>query len=349
MAKQRSIESDEIREASVYAKRLNAVLNTAIDAIITIDGSGSITDINKATVRMFGYGRDELIGSNVRMLMPSPYREQHDGYLASYHQTGVKKIIGFGREVIGRRKDGTHFPVDLAVTEVSGFNLFTGIIRDISRRKALEQRLLSAHDEERRFLARELHDGVAGYMTGIGLLAKGLQTRLERADSSEAKNVAELVGYIHQAHEELRHLSHELMPTQIQPDSFVRELEALARQYDSGSPVTCRFQCSDPVHLAVEPDICTHLYRIAQEAVSNAMRHAKASEITIKLTQTTDAISLCVEDDGIGIQGKSHGRDALGLDNMGYRAGLIGALFIMTAPAGGGTKVICTLPITQNH
>jgi PAS domain S-box-containing protein len=137
--------------------RLRAVLETAVDAVITIDERGRIQSVNPATLRMFGYSVSELIGQNVSILMPSPYREEHDGYLARYMRTGEKRIIGIGREVEARRKDGTVFSVDLAVSEVEPGKLFTGMIRDISDRKLAESRL------------RE-----ADRMASIGTLAAGL-------------------------------------------------------------------------------------------------------------------------------------------------------------------------------
>lgn len=124
--------------------RLRAILDTAVDAIITIDGRGLIQTVNPATERMFGYTQSELIGQNVKIFMPPTYHDEHDGYLARYRQTGEKRIIGVGREVQGRRKDGTVFPIDLAVSEVEPGMLFTGVIRDISERKIMEANLRQA-------------------------------------------------------------------------------------------------------------------------------------------------------------------------------------------------------------
>ena len=101
------------------AAKLRGILETAVTAIITIDQHGSIESINPATERLFGYSASELIGQNVKVLMPEPYRGEHDGYIASYLATGTKKIIGIGREASGRRKDGTTFPLHLSVSEFS--------------------------------------------------------------------------------------------------------------------------------------------------------------------------------------------------------------------------------------
>ncbi len=115
--------------------RTRAILDAAVDAIITIDERGAIESMNPATERMFGYSAAELVGKNVKMLMPPPFHDEHDGYLLNYLATGEKKIIGFGREVVGLRKDGTTFPMHLAVSELwlGNRRMFTGIARDITQ------------------------------------------------------------------------------------------------------------------------------------------------------------------------------------------------------------------------
>ncbi|HWB49503.1 MAG TPA: PAS domain S-box protein [Stellaceae bacterium] len=120
-----------------------AVVDTAVDAIVVIDSTGAIRSVNQATERIFGYAANELLGRNVNMLMPQPYAEEHDGYLANYLRTGTKKIIGIGREVAGKRKDGSVFPMDLSVGEArdGGEPIFVGVIRDITERKAAEAAL----------------------------------------------------------------------------------------------------------------------------------------------------------------------------------------------------------------
>jgi PAS domain S-box-containing protein len=123
--------------------KTRAIVEAAVDGIITIESDGRIESLNKAAERLFGYPSDELIGRNVSMLMPEPYSSEHDGYVRRYQRTGVKKIIGTGREVVGLRKDGTTFPMDLAISEmvVGERRMFTGIVRDISERKRIETAL----------------------------------------------------------------------------------------------------------------------------------------------------------------------------------------------------------------
>jgi PAS domain S-box-containing protein len=123
--------------------RLQSVIDSAVDGIIVIDAKGRIESFNRGAERLFGHPASEAIGRNVNMLMPSPYHEEHDGYLARYLETGAAKIIGIGREVIGRRRDGTTFPLHLSVGEmtIGGERKFTGVVHDLSQRVQLEERL----------------------------------------------------------------------------------------------------------------------------------------------------------------------------------------------------------------
>lgn len=135
--------------------RLRALLEAAVDGIISISEQGVVELMNLAAERLFGYRAAEVVGRNVSLLMPSPYREEHDAYIARYLATGQKRIIGIGREAVGRRKDGTTFPIELAVAEAwaGGQRTFMGIVRDITGRKAAEQALLANKEELERAVA----------------------------------------------------------------------------------------------------------------------------------------------------------------------------------------------------
>jgi len=132
--------SRELRESEAH---MQAIVETIVDAIVTIDAKGIVMHVNPATERIFGHGRDDLVGRNINILMPAPYHEQHDSYLHRYLETGERRVIGVGRETVGRRKDGSTFPLYLAVSELhlDERRLFTGIMRDISDRKRAEQAL----------------------------------------------------------------------------------------------------------------------------------------------------------------------------------------------------------------
>lgn len=131
------------------AQRLNGIIDAAIDGIITIDSKGVIESINMAAANQFGYSEKEVIGNNITMLMPQPYRAEHDGYIDRYMTTKKPRIIGIGREVVGKTKDGKEFPFRLAVSEVilNDRIIFTGIIHDLSDVKAAEQKLLALNQK----------------------------------------------------------------------------------------------------------------------------------------------------------------------------------------------------------
>ena len=154
---------DQIAEREA---RLQAILDTAVDGIITIDNLGIIDSVNSATEEMFGYRAEELIGHNVKELMPDSYRENHDAFLDAYLETKKRKIIGIGREVEGRRKDGSLFPMDLSVSEfiVADERRFMGLMRDISERKRVER-------EARRHLDELAH---ASRLSALGEMATGI-------------------------------------------------------------------------------------------------------------------------------------------------------------------------------
>ncbi len=136
---------------TVSEDRLSALLDAAVDAVVLIDPRGRVSRFNRAAERLFGYTPEEVVGHNVSMLMPEPYHSEHDGYLARHRTTGEARIIGIGREVVARRRDGTVFPIDLSVGEFSSGDErgYVGILRDISERKRQEERLRLQADELR--------------------------------------------------------------------------------------------------------------------------------------------------------------------------------------------------------
>src|SRR5918999_741130 len=123
--------------AAPAEERMRSVVNHVVDGIISIDERGTVATFNPAAERIFGYERSEVVGQNVKMLMPDPFRTQHDDYISNYIRTGQAKIIGIGREVIGQRRDGSTFPMELAISvfRLAEHRYFTGIVRDITDRK----------------------------------------------------------------------------------------------------------------------------------------------------------------------------------------------------------------------
>jgi PAS domain S-box-containing protein len=150
-----------VPESTEAEERMHSVVNHVVDGIISIDDHGTVTTFNPAAERIFGYAAQQVIGQNIKMLMPEPYHSQHDGYIANYLRTGQAKIIGIGREVVGWRKDGSAFPMDLAISvfRLGQARHFTGIVRDITERKRAEGKLREA-EERMRSIVDHVIDGI---------------------------------------------------------------------------------------------------------------------------------------------------------------------------------------------
>ena len=173
-------------QASDIALRLQAVIETVIDGIITIDDKGIIETVNPAAARLFGYEPEEIVGKNIKNLMPSPYRQQHDGYIERYKSSGEAKIIGIGREVTGMRKDGSTFPMRLAVSEVllEDRRIFTGIIHDLSDVKQAEEKIRKLNEElEEKVIERT--EELASVVNKLLNTNKKLQYEVQERKSAE--------------------------------------------------------------------------------------------------------------------------------------------------------------------
>ena len=178
------------------ASKLRGILESAVPAIISIDSQGAIESVNPATERLFGYCAAELVGQNVKILMPEPARSEHDGYLGNYLGAGVKKVIGVGREVTGRRKNGATFPLHLSVSEFAaeGRRYFTGMIYDLSDRKHVEEAL---RESERRLAQAQKMEAVGQLTGGIAhdfnnlllVIAGNLELLESRVEGCEARSL----------------------------------------------------------------------------------------------------------------------------------------------------------------
>lgn len=323
---------------------MKAIVDTSIDGIVSIGANGIIQSYNRAAEKIFGYSEEEVIGQNVKMLMPDPYQDAHDGFLSNYLKTGHRKIIGIGREVTGRRKDGSIFPMELSISEVilGNRHIFTGIVRDISQRREMELEILQISEYERQNIGQELHDGLGSQLTGIGMLSQFLAKQLEKSDNPLAKDVADLAGQIKEADYIARNIARGLVPVAPEPAGLRQALHRMSELAAHTYDIACIFKETGDVHID-NTAVSTHLYRIAQEALSNAVRHGKARKVSIELIAGDEngTIALEVIDNGTGIPDKLPENRGIGLRTMLYRASVIGAQLSIKRGEKGGTVVSC--------
>lgn len=334
---------EDVTENRRTEAQLRAVVNTAVDAIITIDERGMIASFNPAAEKMFQYTAGEMVGKNVKTLMPQPYRDEHDSYLHNYMTTRVPKIIGIGREALARRKDGSVFPIELAVSEVEveDAHLFTGIVRDITDRMRLEREVLEISTQEQQRIGRDLHDGLGQELTGIAFLTDVHQKRLAAADRPEAKDAGELKALVNQAIDHTRALVRGLCPVNLDEDGFMFSMQQLAESIAQLHGVKCRFTFDEPVFIS-DYNISTNLYFIAHEAANNAVRHGNPKRIDIELHTNGRHALIQVKDDGQGMPKSGNPGTGRGLEIMNYRARVIGGTISVKPNQPTGTIVSCT-------
>jgi two-component system, LuxR family, sensor kinase FixL len=331
----------KLRESEARAR---SILRTTVDAIITIDNHGSVRTFNKAAENLFQYSSSEVIGENVKMLMPQPYRREHDSYISNYHKTGTRKIIGIGREVTGKRKDGTTFPMYLAVSEVNvnGQRLYTGIIRNITEQRRLEQEVLRISEHERHRIGQDLHDGLGQMLTGISLINKNIAETLKEENHPLAGEVEDITKLVKEADEYARGLSRNLIPVELDSSGLKAALKRLAHNAEKLFSIECKLYNIFNLHFD-DPTGLSHLFRIAQEATSNAVKHGNATKVKISMEADDIKLVLKIEDDGSGFSENWDQHKGLGVRIMQFRARLIGANLEIGTSDEGGASIIITL------
>lgn len=341
------VTEQRLRESEAKAR---SILETTVDAIITINTKGNIRSFNKTAEKLFGYDSKEVIGKNVKILMPDPYKSEHDDYINQYLDTGKRKIIGIGREVTGKRKDGSTFPMYLAVSEVKlpDQHIFTGIVRDISEQRRLEQEVLRISEHERQRIGQDLHDGLGQMLTGIGLITKNLSKKLAAENHPLAGDAQEIGTLIKQADQHARSLARGLVPVEFDEKGLEAALERLKRNAEKLFGIECS------LHVIGDLDFddvtqAIHLYRIAQEGVSNAVKHGNASKVTIHLATTDYHTRLRIVDNGSGFPENWDAEGGLGVRIMRFRARLIGGNLEISDVPDKGATITCTIPVIKHR
>lgn len=309
---------------------LQAVLHSAVDAIITIDTSGTIRSVNPATTRMFGYSQEDLIGKNVSLLMPEPYRGEHDGYLASYLRSGQAKVIGLGREVVGLRRDGTTFPIHLAVSEfrLGDDRYFAGMVRDITDLKVAEARLQELNNElEHRVAERteQLREAQAELvakerLATLGQIAGGIAHEIRNPLNAVRTSVYYLLHARNPSSEKVReHLERidrqvsninqvvtalsdvaRLPEAQLVRVDIVELIDEVVRSVSLPSRIQVQREVvgavpavwGDPLQL---PLLFRNLVRNARDAI------AADGTLTVRIETTSQTVRITIADTGIGI------------------------------------------------
>jgi len=327
------------------SQELAAIVESSQDAILSETLDGVIVSWNGAAARIYGYRAEEVIGQSGAMLLP-PGRE--------LEWMGMLRDIALGKNVENhetqrRRKDGEMIEVSLTVSPIrDAAGRVTGvssIARDVTQRKQLEREVLEISADERRRIGHELHDGLCQYLAGIAFRAKALEQALASAASPHAEGANELAKLISGAIRQTRSLARGLDPIEVESSGVAAALQRLASETENLFDVVCRFDCPE-LELQVEPQIGAALYRLAQEAIHNAIVHGEARRIEVTLAVEGSRLCLSVRDQGAGFEVEKAIRTGMGLRVMDYRARSIGGVLRITSRPGEGAEVLCSVPHT---
>ncbi len=325
------------------AETFRTLAQTSREGIVLADTDGEINFVNPAVEKLFGYRPGELLGQNVSRLMPREYSSRHDTYLKNYLQSGIPRIIGSGRQLTAMRKDGSRFPIYLSIGDIrtSHKRLFAGVIVDVSEQQQLQREILEIPVSEQRRIGQELHDGLGQQLTGLGLLATSL---VNKASKPEHELATRLAAGLQEAIAQVRALSRGLMPVDIDAEGLINSLETMIENMRVHSDIDIELDVRERVRIT-DNSSALHLFRIAQEALNNAIKHAGAKHIEVSVGRDGERGCLSVRDDGIGIAPRSQKTPGLGLRIMKHRCGLIDAELKIDASGTEGTEIKCYFPI----
>jgi two-component system CheB/CheR fusion protein len=312
-------------------------------AMFSLDAQGRVAGWNLGAERLLGYAASEILGQNfARLFTP-------DDVAAHKPERELETATREGRfedEAWRVHKDGTRFRAHVLVAPLRGEdgNLrgFTKMVHDITRRKELEQEVLETAGREQQRIAQDMHDSVGQELTALGLLSDSLVQLLSEQSHPDATLATKINGGIRRVLGKVRALTQGLVPVEVDARGLMAALTELAARTRDQVGVACVFTCVKPV-LVENNATATHLFRIAQEAVTNALKHAHPKRVDIGLGFAGERIVLRVADDGTGMPRTESDAGGMGLRIMRYRAGLINADLTLDSAPDQGTTVSCTL------
>lgn len=315
-------------------ERFRLLFERSLDAILISDDRGRLVEVNGAACRLLELSRDQMLKW-----------KWSDLPAQALHQHSQRRSEGLG-ELSFTKPNGERCFIEFSSTQLAP-DLNLSILRDVTERRALEHEIQEISEREQRRLGQDLHDGLGQSMTGIAFLAKVLQQKLQAKAAEEAEAAGNIASLINEALAQTRRLSRGLCPVVLDSNDIEAALGQLAENLRTLFSVSCELQCEPEIKIT-DNAVAVHLYRIAQEAATNAIKHGRAKKIGLSLTSTKSRLILKVTDDGCGLPPAIHKGKGMGLRVMQHRAHMIGANIALRPSKERGVTVICSLPKPRN-
>ena len=343
--------------------RFSAILESAMDAIITVNESQTVVVFNAAAENVFGWTRNEAIGGPLTRFLPERFRHDHHRHLESFGLTGVtNRRMGDSTVLWALRADGTEFPIEASISQtgVDGRRLFTVILRDVTHRKAAEDALhqsqielrelsaalLQAREDEKTSIARELHDELGQQLTALKMDLAWTRERLPAGRTDLADKLARMDATLDSTVNATRRISADLRPLMLDDLGLGDAAEWLVEDFAQRSGIACELDLDDAEDVSeFTPLVATALYRALQESLTNVARHAAATRVHVKLGFEAGEAVLSVEDDGRGIDDEDRRKPrSFGLKGLRERAHYLGGTAAVESSQDGGTRVRVCIP-----
>jgi PAS domain S-box-containing protein len=372
---------DERTTAIQGLQKLERVLAAAPDAIVITDGTGVIVFAAGGLERLFGYQPEEVVGSDIQILLPERFRRRHRMHFDKFVRKPRLREMGSGIELFALRKDCSEFPVEVSINPMQseGHILISSVVRDITERKALQLsaekraadlarsnkvltaresechqkqqalhelsgRLIAAQEEERRRLGRELHDDLTQHLAVLAIDAGQLEQQAETAEAWDIDRLHRIREQLTKLSEYVHSLSRQLHPAIVEELGLVAALRSMCEEVAHNDRVLIVYQ-SDSIPTDIPNAIALCMYRVAQEAVRNIVKHAHATQANVHLQSINGMLQLQVTDNGIGFNvNKAEKPVGLGLHSIDERVSLVGGS-LRVESSGDGTVLSVNIPL----
>jgi len=380
--------SRDITERNAAKRNFASLLEAAPDGFIIMDGAGVIQLANARAEHLFGYTRRQMLGSSFEKLLPAREHKRHAALRKDFLSRPEIQETFRGLEMQGLHKEGREFPMELNLSQIEtpdGSLIITDIC-DITDRKQAEQtirtlnaelemrveqrtaelsqaneelralveisnrlreEILRISEHEQRRIGQDLHDDLGQQLAGTWMMSNVLERQLAARSAPEHADARNISSHLQTALAKTRGLARGLHPVAPEQGGFAMAIKELAARSSVLFDMNCRFEMRVPIHIANQT-VATHLYRIAQEAVSNAAKHGRAKKVRVRLSSKQGIGSLSIHDDGAGLKTVGDESQGLGLRIMRYRADMIGGSLTLANGAKKGTIVTCTFTLNSD-